>query len=286
MSFPVYAVGHSEPTHRLVPSPVALSLSKEDGIAEPLAEAIVPCHRPTTGANKTEPVGLTKADDDDDKTKQALETIAENIDDIADNIADKDIVDAETQPNRLRIRNENRLTKVNPKAAALCICGKPEMPNRAASPLAAPPGLTPTASTTGFWGCASPPAPPGLSAPPGAGFVSEACQVSKESLTTESTQGIQDLAARAHTEVLEEGLKFFNNQSRQMLKLIKVQNEQLTVQSAQIEAQCKVLNRIKAQNEQLRVQSARIEAQCEVLNMQSEQLKQMSVLLLAGVPLA
>ena len=279
MSFPVYAVGHSEPTHRLVPSPVALSLSKEDGIAEPLAEAIVRCHRPTTRTNKTEPVGLTNADDDDDKTKQALETIAENIDDIADNIADKDIVDAETQPHRLRVKTANRLLKVDPKA--LCICGKPAMPNRAASSLAAPPGLTPTASTTpapaGFWGCASPPAPPGLSAPPGAGFVSEACQVSKESLTTESHKRI---------EVLEEGLKFFNNQSQHMLKLIKVQGEQLTGQSAQIEAQCKVLNRIKAQNEQLRVQSARIEAQCESLNMQSEQLKEMSVLLLACVPLA
>jgi hypothetical protein len=34
------------------------------------------------------------------------------------------------------------------------------------------------------------------------------------------------------------------------------------------------------------VQSAQIEAQCEVLNMQSEQLKELSVLLLAGVALA
>jgi len=256
----------------------ALSLSKEDDIAEPLAEATVPCHLPTTSTNKTEPVGLTNADDDDDKTKLALETIAENIYDIADDIADNDIVDAETQPHRdrLRIKNENRLTKVNPKALSLCICGKPAMPNRAASRLAAPPGLTPTASTTGFWGCASPPAPPGFSAPPGAGFVSEACQVSK----TESHNRIDDLAALTQTAALEAGLKFFNNQSRQMLKLIKVQ-------SAQIEAQREVQNTMKAQNEQLRVQCARVEAQCESLNMQSEQLNEMmSVLLLARVPLA
>ena len=72
-----------------------------------------------------------------------------------------------------------------------------------------------------------------------------------------------------------------------MLKLIKVQNEQLTVQSAQIEAQREVQNTMKAQNEQLRVQCARVEAQCESLNMQSEQLNEMmSVLLLARVPLA
>jgi hypothetical protein len=290
MSFPVttkvYAVGHSDPTHRLVqrsalgqPSPVALSLSsKEDDIAD-LAEAIVRCHGPTTRTNTTEPVGLTKADDDDvagetddDETKPALETI----------------VEAETQPHRLRVKAANlrlKVDKVDPKA--LCICGKRAMPNRAASSLApppgltlaappgltlaAPPGLTPTASTTpappGFGGCASPPAPPGLSAPPGAEFVSEACQVSKESLTTASNKRIEDK------------LKDFNNQSQHILKLVKAQGEQ-------IEAQCEVLNIVLAQGEQLRVQSAHIEAQCEVLNMRSEQLKEMSVLLLAGVPLA
>ena len=42
------------------------------------------------------------------------------------------------------------------------------------------------------------------------GFVSEACQVSKESLsTTESLKRI------------ENGLKYFNNQSQHILKLIK-----------------------------------------------------------------
>jgi len=78
------------------PSPVALSLSsKEGGIAETLADDIGRCHWPITGTTKTEPVGLTK--------EPAFETIAENIAyDIADDIADKDIVEAETQPHRLR----------------------------------------------------------------------------------------------------------------------------------------------------------------------------------------
>ena len=73
------------------------------------------------------------------------------------------------------------------------------------------------------------------------GFVSEACQVSKESLsTTESLKRI------------ENGLKFFNNQSQHILKLIKAQNTQ-------------------------------IEAQSEVLKKQSEQLKEMSEVL-ANIP--
>ena len=76
------------------------------------------------------------------------------------------------------------------------------------------------------------------------GFVSEACQVSKESLsTTESLKRI------------ENGLKFFNNQSQHILKLIKAQNTQ-------------------------------IEAQSEILKMQSEQLKEMTLMLLRVVPLA
>jgi hypothetical protein len=58
------------------------------------------------------------------------------------------------------------------------------------------------------------------------------------------------------------------------------------VQSAQIEAQCEVLNIVLARGEQLRVQSAQIEAQSAQIEIQSEQLKEMRVMLLAVVPLA
>ena len=61
---------------------------------------------------------------------------------------------------------------------------------------------------------------------------------------------------------IEDGMKFFNNQSAHTLKLIKAQGEQLKVQSAQIQAQSA---------------SAQI---------QSEQLKEMTLMLLRVVPLA
>ena len=68
-------------------------------------------------------------------------------------------------------------------------------------------------------------------------------QVSKESLSTAQLKSL---------ERIENGLKYFNNQSQHILKLIKAQNTQ-------------------------------IEAQSEILKMQSEQLKEMS-LLLANIP--
>ena len=75
---------------------------------------------------------------------------------------------------------------------------------------------------------------------------------------------------------IEDGMKFFNNQSAHILKLIKAQGEQLKVQSAQIQAQ----------SEQLKVQSAQIQAQSASAQIQSEQLKEMTLMLLRVVPLA
>ena len=145
---------------------------------------------------------------------QSTEMSAENIaDDIADDIADKDIVEAETENCRLRIKTENRRLKVAPKVA----------------PVAPPPEPLATQYCAAFplclsyGGCTSPPAPPGLSAPPGASRVGP-CQVPKE-------------AKESSLKNIEDGMKFFNNQSAHILMLIKAQGEQLKIQSAQIEAQ-------------------------------------------------
>jgi hypothetical protein len=169
---------------------------------------------------------------------QSTEMSAENIaDDIADDIADKDIVEAETENCRLRIKTENRRLKVAPKVA----------------PVAPPPEPLATQYCAAFplclsyGGCTSPPAPPGLSAPPGASRVGP-CQVPKE-------------AKESSLKNIEDGMKFFNNQSQHILKLIK------------------------AQGEQLKVQSAQIQAQSEQIKIQSEQLKEMTLMLLRLVPL-
>jgi hypothetical protein len=170
---------------------------------------------------------------------QSTEMSAENIaDDIADDIADKDIVEAETENRRLRIKTENRRLKVAPKVAPVAPPPEPPAtPYCAAFPLC-----------LSYGGCISPPAPPGLSAPPGASLVGP-CQLSKE-------------AKESSLKNIEDGMKFFNNQSAHILKLIKAQGEQLKVQSAQI----------KAQSEQIKIQS--------------EQLKEMTLMLLRVVPLA
>ena len=89
--------------------------------------------------------------------------------------------------------------------------------------------------------------PPGLPAPPGASLVGP-CQLSKE-------------AEESSLKNIEDGMKFFNNQSQHILKLIKAQGEQLQVQSAQIQAQ----------SEQIKIQS--------------EQMKEMTLMLLRVVPL-
>ena len=60
---------------------------------------------------------------------------------------------------------------------------------------------------------------------------------------------------------IEDGMKFFNNQSAHILKLIK------------------------AQGGELKVQSAQIEAQSERIKIQSEQMKEMTLMLLRVVPL-
>jgi hypothetical protein len=169
---------------------------------------------------------------------QSTEMSAENIaDDIADDIADKDIVEAETENCRLRIKTENRRLKVAPKVAPVALPPEPLATQYcAAFPL-----------YLSYGGCTSPPAPPGLSAPPGASRVGP-CQVSKE-------------AKESSLKNIEEGMKFFNNQSQHILKLIK------------------------AQGEQLKVQSAQIQAQSEQIKIQSEQLKEMTLMLLRLVPL-
>ena len=169
---------------------------------------------------------------------QSTEMSAENIaDDIADDIADKDIVEGETENRRTRIKIENRRLKVAPKVA----------------PVAPPPEPLATQYCAAFplclsyGGCTSPPAPPGLSAPPGASRVGP-CQVSKE-------------AKESSLKNIEDGMKFFNNQSGHILKLIK------------------------AQGEQLKVQSTQIQAQSEQIKIQSEQMKEMTLMLLRVVPL-
>ncbi len=75
------------------------------------------------------------------------------------------------------------------------------------------------------------------------------CQLSKE-------------AKESSLKNIEDGMKFLNNQSAHILKLIK------------------------AQGEHLKIQSARIEAQSEQIQIQSEQLKEMTLMLLRVVPLA
>ena len=159
---------------------------------------------------------------------------AENI---ADDIADKDIVEAETENRRLRIKTENRRLKVAPNVAPVAPPPEPlATPYCAAFPLC-----------LSYGGCTSPPAPPGLSAPPGASRVGP-CQVSKE-------------AKESSLKNIEDGMKFFNNQSGHILKLIK------------------------AQGEQLKVQSTQIQAQSEQIKIQSEQMKEMTLMLLRVVPL-
>ncbi len=197
---------------------------------------------------------------------QSTEMSAENIaDDIADDIADKDIVEGETENRRTRIKIENRRLKVAPKVAPVAPPPEPPAtPYCAAFPLC-----------LSYGGCTSPPAPPGLpapprkpggalpaKAPPGASLVGP-CQLSEE-------------AKESSLKNIEDGMKFFNNQSGHTLNLIKAQGDQFKVQSAQIQAL----------SEQLKVQSAQIQAQSASAQIQSEQLKEMTLMLLRVVPLA
>ena len=142
----------------------------------------------------------------------------------AENIAD-DIADDIADKDIVEAETENRRLRIKTENRRLKVAPK-------VAPVAPPPGLS---------------APPGLAAPPGASRVG-LCQVSKE-------------AKESSLKNIEDGMKFFNNQSQHILKLIKAQGEQLQVQSAQMQSQ----------SEQIKIQS--------------EQMKEMTLMLLRVVPL-